>query len=205
MSSLEPILWERLSLHSHWRVPTSRGSQQAAAVPERPLESQGSQRCPCPRYHPPPQGPNEARPQVLPPQFFTLYYALLESMSHCLGRAARSLPSQELNFQCVQWPHSYILESISTCSLHVILKAKKHAHSWYSVFLIWNFGLHIGPYIFINLLIQRKGNLRTATAKSLQSCPTLCDPIDGSQPGAPVPGILQARTLEWVAISFSNV
>ena len=41
-------------------------------------------------------------------------------------------------------------------------------------------------------------------AKSLQSCPTLCDPIDGSPSGSPVPGILQARTLEWVAISFSN-
>ena len=43
-----------------------------------------------------------------------------------------------------------------------------------------------------------------AAAKSLQSCPTLCDPIDGSTPGCPVPGILQARTLEWVAISFST-
>ena len=43
-----------------------------------------------------------------------------------------------------------------------------------------------------------------AAAKSLQSCPTLCDPIDGSPPGSSVPGILQARTLEWVAISFSN-
>ena len=43
-----------------------------------------------------------------------------------------------------------------------------------------------------------------AAAKSLQSCPTLCDPIDGSPPGSPVPRILQARTLEWVAISFSN-
>ena len=43
-----------------------------------------------------------------------------------------------------------------------------------------------------------------ATAKTLQSCPTLCDPIDGSPPGSPVPGILQARTLEWVAIAFSN-
>ena len=43
-----------------------------------------------------------------------------------------------------------------------------------------------------------------ATVKSLQSCLTLCDPIDGSPPGSPVPGILQARTLEWVAISFSN-
>ena len=44
-----------------------------------------------------------------------------------------------------------------------------------------------------------------AAAKSLQSCPTLCDPIDSSPPGSPVPGILQARTREWVAISFSNV
>ena len=44
----------------------------------------------------------------------------------------------------------------------------------------------------------------TAAAKSLQSCPTLCDPIDGSPPGSAIPGILQARTLEWVAISFSN-
>ena len=43
-----------------------------------------------------------------------------------------------------------------------------------------------------------------AAAKSLQSCPTLCDPIDSNPPGSPVPGTLQARTLEWVAISFSN-
>ena len=43
-----------------------------------------------------------------------------------------------------------------------------------------------------------------AAAKSLQSCPTLCDPIDGSPQGCSVPGILQTRTMEWVAISFSN-
>ena len=49
-----------------------------------------------------------------------------------------------------------------------------------------------------------KNELAAAAAKSLQSCPTLSDPIDGSPPGSPVPGILQARTLEWVAISFSN-
>ena len=47
-------------------------------------------------------------------------------------------------------------------------------------------------------------NHNAAAAKLLQLCPTLCDPIDGSPPGSPVPGILQARTLEWVAISFSN-
>ena len=46
--------------------------------------------------------------------------------------------------------------------------------------------------------------LAAAATKSLQSCLTLCDPIDGSPPGSPVPGILQAKTLEWVAISFSN-
>ena len=44
-----------------------------------------------------------------------------------------------------------------------------------------------------------------AAAKPLQLCPTLCDPIDGSPPGSPIPGILQARTLEWVAISFSGL
>ena len=47
-------------------------------------------------------------------------------------------------------------------------------------------------------------SLAAAAAKLLQSCPTLCDPRDGSPPGSAVPGILQARTLEWVAISFSN-
>ena len=53
-------------------------------------------------------------------------------------------------------------------------------------------------------LINYSNNAAAAAAKLLQSCPTLCDPIDGSPPGSPVPGILQARTLEWVAISFSN-
>ena len=51
---------------------------------------------------------------------------------------------------------------------------------------------------------HRINSAAAAAAKSLQSCPTLCDPRDGSPPGSPVPGILQARTLEWVAISFSN-
>ena len=56
--------------------------------------------------------------------------------------------------------------------------------------------------VFKTLL--HKGNAAAAAAKSLQLCPTLCDLIDGSPPGSPVPGILQARTLELVAISFSN-
>ena len=57
---------------------------------------------------------------------------------------------------------------------------------------------------FINIWATRKAHISAAAAKSLQSCPTLWDPIDGSPPGSPIPGILQARTLEWVAISFSN-
>ena len=57
------------------------------------------------------------------------------------------------------------------------------------------------PETITTLLISY---VAAAAAKSLQLCPTLCDPIDGSPRGSPVPGILQARTLEWVAISFSN-
>ena len=59
---------------------------------------------------------------------------------------------------------------------------------------------------FLQCLTHNKAILSfpAAAAKSLQSCPTLCDPIDSGPPGSPVPGILQARTLEWVAISFSN-
>ena len=53
-------------------------------------------------------------------------------------------------------------------------------------------------------MIECTGGGLAAAAKSLQSCPTLCDPIDGSPPGSPVPGILQAIILEWAAISFSN-
>ena len=72
----------------------------------------------------------------------------------------------------------------------------------------------IGPWLMNPLgLMEKRTNsfwdsdsycVAAAAAKSLQSCPTLCDPIDGSLPGSPVPGTLQARTLGWVAISFSN-
>jgi len=57
---------------------------------------------------------------------------------------------------------------------------------------------------FLSFKCQLKCYFLAAAAKSRRSCPTLCDPIDGSPPGSPVPGILQARTLKWVAISFSN-
>ena len=56
----------------------------------------------------------------------------------------------------------------------------------------------------INHMNLQSSTAAAAAAKSLQSCPTLCGPIDGSPPGSPIPGILQARTVEWIAISFSN-
>ena len=68
----------------------------------------------------------------------------------------------------------------------------------------------MSPKSFWILLIAKKISYllelyaAAAAAKSLQLCPTLCDPIDGSPPGSTIPGILQARTLEWVAIAFSN-
>ena len=60
------------------------------------------------------------------------------------------------------------------------------------------------PYIMMPHVERAAAAAAAAAAKSCQSCPTLCDPTDGSPPGSSVPGILQARTLEWVAISFSN-
>ena len=60
------------------------------------------------------------------------------------------------------------------------------------------------PLSYLSLAALSAAAAAAAAAKSLQLCPTLCDPTDGSPPGSPVPGILQARTLEWIAISFSN-
>ena len=67
------------------------------------------------------------------------------------------------------------------------------------------------PLFLLSCSLYKQNDLRSpqyhflaAAAKSLQLCPTLCDPIDSSPPGSPVPGILQVRILEWVAISFSN-
>ena len=70
--------------------------------------------------------------------------------------------------------------------------------------MVWRFlkKLRIKPSY--DPAIPLLGIYPAAASKSLQSCPTLCNPIDGSLPGSTIPGILQARTLEWVAISFSN-
>ena len=93
---------------------------------------------------------------------------------------------------------------MSQCSLYVDRRQERS--------LVWvGWLLSIGQVMHIESVLQGNKNIGQrhykmdcCCAKSLQSCPTLCDPIDGSPPGSPIPGILQARTLEWVAISFSN-
>ena len=82
---------------------------------------------------------------------------------------------------------------------------KQSQGTFYSLLLNWD--THFFPSIRYLTPGSQVFGLKLgciALAKLLQSCPTLCDPIDGSPPGSPIPGILQARTLEWVAISFSN-
>ena len=87
-----------------------------------------------------------------------------------------------------------------------LMKERQHKQTErYTMLLDWNNQYCENDYITqSNLQIQSKAYQTAAAAKSLQSCPTLCNPIDGSPPGSPIPGILQARTLEWVAISFSK-
>ena len=79
----------------------------------------------------------------------------------------------------------------------------QHRLPWKLEPLDWT-GAREVVFLLVNSCIPSGLPTMTIAAKSLQSCPTLCDPRDGSPPGSPIPGILQARTLEWVAISFSN-
>ena len=91
------------------------------------------------------------------------------------------------------------LENSMDCKVHGVTKSGTRLSDFH-------FHCHqiLICHIYANILFLIKKIFRFTAAKSLQLCPTLCDPTDGSPPGSPVPGILQARTLEWVAISFSN-
>ena len=85
-----------------------------------------------------------------------------------------------------------------------VIRSNFQSHSRDRVLLFCSYILWQNYLLVMCLLFHLSCSSAPAAAKSLQSCPTLCDPIDGSPPGSPVPRILQARTLEWVAISFSN-
>ena len=111
----------------------------------------------------------------------------------CIG----SMESQPLDYQGSPCPvTSWTLSQGISCQLS--------SNLWF--FLCLACFLRLTNITFLVLMEFRFSisAAATAAAKSLQSCLTLCDPRDGSPPGSPIPGILQARTLEWVAISFSN-
>ena len=94
-------------------------------------------------------------------------------------------------------------ELLSTKTLNYIVHLP-YFTCFYSPIILQNLLQFSAQFLTRLLLSEHMLIAAAAAAKSLQSCPTLCDPIDGCPPGSPVPGILQARTLEWVAISFSN-
>ena len=98
-------------------------------------------------------------------------------------------------FNGEEYWYMYVL-NLDACMENSVIQNNSYA---------WRF--HVTDFSFRIQKIFSKGfpgGGAAAAAKSLQSCPTLCDPIDGRPPGSPVPGILQARTLEWVAISLST-
>ena len=95
-----------------------------------------------------------------------------------------------------------------TTNYYSILKRKKvlqyNQEEPWEHYVKWDKSVTKRQLLYVYIHTSTVCTTAAAAAESLQSCPTLCDPIDGSPPGSPVSGILQARTLEWVAISFSN-
>ena len=98
---------------------------------------------------------------------------------------------------CCKLPLRGTLNILLRSVLHKIIKLL-------NIFSIFHASTSDSLVVFSGTIVWVSSAAAAAAAKLLQSCPTLCDPIDGSPPGSAVPGILQARTLEWVAISFSN-
>ena len=109
---------------------------------------------------------------------------------------------------CNQHRYTWIMQ-IETAIKREQLSVSMVSFTFKFKYWLVNYESLLWPHVKKSLMLpcrslKLKAAAAAAAAKSLQSCSTLCDPIDGSPPGSPVPGILQARTLEWVVISFSN-
>ena len=129
---------------------------------------------------------------------FSSYTPQITSGTCCAGSNTPPLDSL-----IHSWPFCPKTLTLSLCSWRCL-------PAWLLLlYFNWQFKTHFQSQFVCVLLSKIHDSLwdpaaAAAAAKSLQSCPTLCDPINGSPPSSPIPGILQARTLEWVAISFSN-
>ena len=139
-------------------------------------------------------------------------YALQESVSLVLCKFCNQIPlASKVKFPGVFSPFVRSPGWEICRKSHNFLHAIKYQKT-YNPILKWSMDLngHFSKEKYTNIQKAMKRCLTSliiataAAAKSLQSCPTLCDPIDGSSPSSSIPGILQRRTLEWVAISFSN-
>ena len=93
------------------------------------------------------------------------------------------------------------LDLLHRGGLSILISRQVASHIKYAMFTL---NKVIDPNYFSSIPLHLSSTIPLLLLKLFQSCLTLCEPIDGSPPGSPVPGILQARTLEWVAISFSN-
>ena len=113
------------------------------------------------------------------------------------------MPFEKLSLRgCILLHHSKCIWKFQI--FQFVTRSNFQSHSRDRVLLFCSYILWQNYLLVMCLLFHLSCSSAAAASKSLQSCPTLCDPIDGSPPGSPVPWILQARTLEWVAISFSN-
>ena len=157
---------------------------------------------------------NWAQHKLFPLQLcFSFFFFLFMSLS-TLNHSQIKLQNYTKPFvSCIIWNIAADMTDPMTGHLNVYFPQMRTVfpqmtiQSWTSE----HYHQHINPGGSLRLqwfqtgpIVSFLAQLLTAAAKSLQSCPTLCDPIDGSPPGSPVPRVLQARTLEWVAISFSN-
>ena len=134
---------------------------------------------------------------------------------HFLNSSHPPLPPlvhKSVCYACVSIPALKIGSSVSFCYLEMESASSFLVRTLKNEFLnansltliIWIKKQKLVKEVSLSYVIYNFPKTTPPAAKSLQSCPTLCDPIDASPPGSPVPGILQARVLEWVAISFSN-
>ena len=129
------------------------------------------------------------------------------SFQHWTSLLPPDTSTTEHNF-CFSPASSFFLELlviVLCCSVVAYWTLSALGELYYGVISLCLYTIHGVPVSrILEWFVIFSSAATAAAAKSLQSCPTLCDPIDGSQPGSPLPGILRARTLEWVAISFSS-